>query len=131
MQIFFEVFFLSNLLNILKMADTQLKKRLKMLLAEKHYSGSEFARRCGLSVTYVNSVKTSISFDVLESICKLFPDVNLNWLVLGTPPMINTALTDLEKAQKELATLRDKIAMQQKIIELYERNENGTKTVVE
>lgn len=113
------------------MADTQLKKRLKMLLSEKHYSATEFARRCGLSVTYVNSVKTSISFDVLENIVKLFPDVNLNWLVLGTPPMLNTALSELETAQRTIASLTEKVAMQEKIISLYERNENGTKTAAE
>ncbi len=109
------------------MADTQLKRRLKMLLNEKHFSYAEFARRCNLSISYVNSVRTSISFEVLCDLTKLFPDLNLSWLITGNPPMLLTAQSELESAQKELAYLREKVTMQEDIINLMKRAESGDK----
>ena len=58
---------------------------------------------------------------------KLFPDVNLSWLITGTPPMLLTAQSELESAQKELAYLREKVTMQEDIIKLMKRAESGDK----
>jgi transcriptional regulator with XRE-family HTH domain len=98
-----------------------------MLLNEKHFSYAEFARRCNLSISYVNSVRTSLSFEVLCDLSKLFPDLNLAWLITGNPPMLLTAQSELESAQKELTYLRDKVAMQEDIIRLMKRSESGDK----
>lgn len=97
-----------------------------MLLADQRITAAEFARKCGLSSGYVHSVRTSLSFDVLQKIAELIPTANLSWLVTGVAPMYSTALSELEKAQRENAQLRDKVSMLEKIVALYERNENGT-----
>ena len=108
------------------MADSQLKERLKKFLATERISNSDFGRMTGTSASYVTSVKTSISFDMLAKIQKINPRLNLAWLILGTPPMYTDDNTELETAHKEIAALRKEVAMLQKIVDLYERNENGT-----
>lgn len=110
------------------MADKQIKRRLKMLLDAKHISAVDFSRNCGLSSGYVTSLKGSMSFDVLRKLANFIPDANLTWLITGTPPMLSTAITELEKAQKTIDELNEKVAMLQKIVSLYERNENGENT---
>ena len=108
------------------MADSQLKETLKKFLATERISNSDFGRMTGTSASYVTSVKTSISFDMLAKIVKINPRLNLSWLILGTPPMYTDDHTAIETAQKEIAMLKEKVAMLQKIVDLYERNENGT-----
>ena len=98
-----------------------------MLLKDQRITPAEFSRKCGLSSGYVHSVRTSLSFDVLQKIAELIPTANLSWLVTGTPPMYSTALSELEKVKRENDQLREKVSMLEKIIALYERNENGTK----
>lgn len=110
------------------MAENQLKRRLKMLLEVKHITAAEFSRRNGLSSGYVNCVKDSISFDVMRKLVAMIPDANLSWLITGEPPMLSSALSDIEKANRTIEQLSKENAMLQKIIDLYERNENGKKT---
>lgn len=110
------------------MIENQLKERLKKFLNSERISFSEFGRLTGTSASYVTSVKTSISFDMLAKIVKLCPRLNLQWLVLGTGAMYSNDNTELETAHKEIAALHKEVAMLQKIVELYERNENGTST---
>lgn len=110
------------------MVDKQLKRRLKMLLDAKHISAVDFSRNLGLSSGYVTSLKGSMSFDVLRKLANFIPDANITWLITGTPPMLSSAVSELEKAKKTIDELSEKVAMLQKIVSLYERDENGKKT---
>lgn len=105
------------------MTETELQKRLKNFLSAERITNSEFGRLTGTSASYVTSVKTSISFSMLEKIQNLNPQLNINWLIFGTGSMYRGDSAELETAKRELITLREKVAMLQKIVDLYERNE--------
>jgi transcriptional regulator with XRE-family HTH domain len=63
------------------------KERLTAFLRSKGINNSEFGRRTGTSSAYVSSIRQSISTDVLEKIAQAFPDLNVEWLLLGTGEM--------------------------------------------
>lgn len=110
------------------MTDTQLKERVKKFLAAEKITNSEFGKITGTSASYVTSIKTSMSFDMVAKLLKINPRLNLEWLIVGTPPMYSNDNTELKTAQKEIADLRKEISYLQKIVALYEGNTNGTTT---
>lgn len=107
------------------MAETELQKRLKNFLATERISNSEFGRLTGTSASYVNSVKTSISFAMLEKIQNLNPQLNINWLIFGTGQMYRGESAELESLKRENIALREKVALLQKIVDLHERTETS------
>lgn len=104
-----------------------LKDRVKKFLLQERISNSEFAHRAGVSHAYTNSIKKNIGLDVLAKIVEINPAVNLSWLLFGIGSMYTNDTATIEKLQRENRELSDKVAMLQKIVTLYERNENGTK----
>ena len=110
------------------MIDTELQERLKKFLNAQRISNSEFGRLTGTSASYVNSVKSSISFPMLRKIQEINPRLNLGWLIFGVGTMYTNDNAALETALKENAALRKEIAYLQKIVELYDGNRNGQKT---
>ena len=107
------------------MAETELQKRLKNFLSTERISNSEFGRLTGTSASYVNSVKTSISFAMLEKIQNLNPQLNINWLIFGTGQMYRGESAELESLKRENIALREKVALLQKIVDLHERTETS------
>lgn len=105
--------------------DKTLKDRVKRFLTVERLSYSEFGRMAGVSAAYVNSIKKSISFEMLEKIKNINPRLNINWLLWGEGAMFSSDLTLLKKVEDENKILKDKVAMLEKIIALYERNENA------
>lgn len=106
------------------MADSQLQDRLKKFLSAERISNSEFGRLTGTSASYVTSVKTSISFSMLEKIQNLNPQLNINWLIFGSGSMYRGDSAELETLKKENIALREKVALLQKIVDL----QDATKT---
>ena len=109
------------------MIDSQLKERVKKFLIFCRVSNSEFAEIAGVTPAYINSIKKNISFDILEKLTEINPRLNLSWLLWGKGEML-TDLSTLQKLEQENENLKRENAYLQKIISLYERNENGTKT---
>lgn len=70
-----------------KIKEQDIRDRMKMLAKVKAGSIRQFEKECGLSATYINTM-------VLPSISKLrllmqrYPDVNLEWLLLGNGSML-------------------------------------------
>lgn len=104
-----------------------LKDRVKKFLLQERISNSEFARKAGVSLAYTNSIKKNIGLDVLTKIVDINPAVNLSWLLFGIGSMYTNDTATIEKLQRENRELSDKVAMLQKIVQLYERTESGTK----
>lgn len=101
-----------------------LKDRVKRFLEMEGLSNSEFAEMAGVSNAYVNSIKKNLSFEMLEKLYKINPKVSMPWLLWGAGEMYSN--NDTVKAlQDENAYLREKVAMLQKIVSLYERNESA------
>ena len=88
-------------------------KRIEKLLIQKGLSASEFSKKINIqrsSVSHILNGRNKPSLEVITKICKVFPDVKLNWLVLGennknpsSPTQIksknidNTNSSDVEK----------------------------------
>lgn len=106
------------------MTETQLQQRLKKFLSAERISNSEFGRLTGTSASYVTSVKTSISFKMLEKIQNINPQLNINWLIFGTGEMYRGESAALESIKRENIALREKVSLLQKIVDLHEKNEN-------
>ena len=105
--------------------DNALKDRVKKFLEIERISNSEFAEIAGVSAAYVNSIKKNLSFEILEKLYKINPRVSISWLLWGAGEMYNNNASTIKSLQDENAQLREKVAMLQKIVSLYERNENA------
>lgn len=90
-----------------------INKRIQKLLIQKGLSASEFSKKINIqrsSVSHILNGRNKPSLEVITKICKVFPDVKLDWLVLGennenpsSPPPIkskniqNTSSSEVEK----------------------------------
>ncbi len=104
-----------------------LKQRVKKFLSTERIGSTEFAKLAGVSTAYTNSIKKNIGLDVLAKIVEINPAVNLSWLLFGIGAMYNNDNTRIAQLQKDNKELSDKVALLQKVITLYERNENAKK----
>lgn len=64
------------------------KERLREYIKTLNISEREFCRQIGVSVSYVNSIRTSIQPDKMKSIGEKFPDLNPIWLLTGDGEML-------------------------------------------
>jgi transcriptional regulator with XRE-family HTH domain len=104
-----------------------LKERVKKFLESERISHSQFAKDAGVSDAYVNSIKKNMSFEMLKKLHDVNPRVSIAWLLWGVGEMYNNNASTLKSLQDENAILREKVTYLQKIVELYERNENAKK----
>lgn len=65
--------------------DTDIKARLEKFIENKGVSVSKFEAVCGLGNGYVRKVKSSIGSEKLADILRIYPDLDLYWLLTGTP----------------------------------------------
>lgn len=66
------------------------KERLREYIKTLNISEREFCRQIGVSVSYVNSIRTSIQPDKMKAITERFPDLNPIWLLTGNGEMLQT-----------------------------------------
>lgn len=66
---------------------SNVKERLLKFIQSISITTAEFERRIGVSGGYVSNISKSIQPDKLEKISKEFPELNINWLLLGNGPM--------------------------------------------
>jgi SOS-response transcriptional repressor LexA len=59
------------------------KERLVSFLKYKKLSHAKFQESIGTSNGYVNSIRQSIQPDKLEKIAKVYPELNISWLLVG------------------------------------------------
>ncbi len=73
------------------------KDRLKKYLEFKDIGQTKFADSIGVSSGYVNAIRKSIQPDKILKIKEAYPDLNIDWLLYGSEPMIyNNAIIDNE-----------------------------------
>jgi len=61
-------------------------ERILHFLQEKGISKSAFAEAAGInkaSLSHIESGRNKVSLNIIESFSKLYPDVDLNWLIQG------------------------------------------------
>lgn len=64
------------------------KERLKEFIRYKNISISEFCRSISVSTGFVSSLATSIQPEKIERITLNYPDLNIEWLLIGKGDMI-------------------------------------------
>lgn len=64
------------------------KQRLIKYLDTKKITKAYFVRAIGVSNSYINNMRQSISPDKLEKILEQFPDLNTTWLLTGDGDML-------------------------------------------
>jgi hypothetical protein len=122
--------------------------RLKEYIDFKGISVAGFERSIGMSnASFGKSLKNggTIGADKLEIILKIYPDLNINWLISGNGEMLlhpgqknesppNYGKIIYESQEKIILTLQETIDIQQRYIKLLEKdlaNQNVEKQPVE
>ena len=92
-----------------------INKRIKKLLIEKGVSASQFSKKINVqrsSISHIINGRNKPSLEIITKICKVYPEVKLDWLILGEnyetePP---TPL-DSENVQKNNSSNVQKIVL--------------------
>lgn len=70
--------------------ENTVKERLVTFLRYKRITQRAFVTMLGLSGAYINSIRKSISPEVMLGIAKHFPELNRDWLLYGEGEMLKT-----------------------------------------
>jgi len=63
-----------------------INERIQKLLIEKGISASEFSKKIDVqrsSISHIINGRNKPSLEIVTKICKVYPDVKLDWLILG------------------------------------------------
>lgn len=63
----------------------KINERIQKILVQKGLSASEFSKKINIqrsSMSHILNGRNKPSLEIITKICKVFPDVKLNWLVL-------------------------------------------------
>ena len=89
--------------------------RIKDIIKLSGLSDRAFALKCGINQqTLFNQLKgiRAISLDTVISICKTFPEISRDWLLLGEGDMFKSQSRETERINKlvdTIATLQESI----------------------
>lgn len=94
------------------------KERILAFIKAKSISQKKFEEAAGLSNGYVNNLKSAPSSTILQRIFGAYPDLNEQWLLTGTGPMLKDGGGEGEQGgEPSLATLVGEIAAQRRLTE--------------
>lgn len=66
----------------------EISDRLKQYIRFKRTNNATFQRTIGVSNSFINNISKSIGAEVLQSISRNYPDLNIDWLLDGQGEMI-------------------------------------------
>ena len=98
--------------------------RIKDIIKLSGLSDRAFALKCGINQqTLFNQLKgiRAISLDTVISICKTFPEISRDWLLLGEGDMFKSQSRETERINKlvdTIATLQESINAKSETIAL-------------
>lgn len=102
------------------------KEKIKYYLEKKGISKNKFYTQTGLSVGFLDS-GNSLGVDKAKVIINTYPDLNLDWLVLGEGEMIRESATTrkqnieiLQEKERTIALLEENAALLRKQAALLE-----------
>lgn len=64
------------------------KERIKIFAKSQEKSVRAFEIKCGLTIGYINAIRTSIQPDKIQSIASHYPTLNTGWLMTGSGEML-------------------------------------------
>lgn len=75
-----------------------IKERIQTLIKALDLSGREFCKSIGQSDSWNRMIGTTIGLDIVRTILRTYPNININWLVLGEGDIfIENTTTDLKE----------------------------------
>ena len=92
-----------------------INKRIEKLLKEKGISASEFSKKINVqrsSISHIINGRNKPSLEIVTKICKVYPDIKLDWLIFGenyessSPSPMNS-----KNIQKDYSTDVEKIIL--------------------
>lgn len=105
-----------------------IKQRLISFIDYRCHSVAEFERLCGLTPSYIGSMRKAPSADKLKQMTDTFPELNVNWILYGEGTMLKDSHKDLlssaqsveipNKVWDELKKMTETINSQQKTIQI-------------
>jgi bacteriophage CI repressor len=93
-----------------KIDNTEVAKRIAELIEYSGMKVADFAERVGIqksAVSHLISGRNKPSFEVLSSMLILFPELNPDWLILGTGNMLRQTNISQPTVHTSPATLKD------------------------
>ncbi len=78
------------------------KDRLRLYIKHIESNPRAFEISIGVNNGTVGKINTSIKFDILERISKKYPDLNLEWLQIGTGEMLKDANPEFDSLENDL-----------------------------
>lgn len=104
--------------------EDNVKSRILKFLEYKKLNASQFSQLIGVSRNYVSSMSKSIQPDKLQSISVQFPELNIEWLLIGKGEMLrddgNNNLKNIEDMEKFLEMLRMAMEQNRALISIIE-----------
>ena len=89
--------------------------RIQKLLIEKQISASEFSKKINVqrsSISHIINGRNKPSLEIVTKICKVYPDVKLDWLIFGENYESNSPTsTNSKNIQKDYSTDVEKIIL--------------------
>lgn len=83
---------------------TELRIRVEEFITRMGLNNSQFSISIGCHPTYVGSIDENMKTDTIKTINRIYPDLSIEWLLLGTGSMLKsdegvTAVGDAANAQ--------------------------------
>lgn len=80
-----------------------IKERIQTLIKALNLSGREFCKSIGQSDSWNRMIGTTIGLDIVRTILRTYPNININWLVLGEGEIfIENTPTELQERPTKL-----------------------------
>lgn len=84
---------------------SEVKDRLLEYLKFKRMTQAEFTKLMGVSGAYIGAMRRSISDEKVNKMRKLFPDLNITWLLYGDGEMLVSEISEREAPEEYIVPL--------------------------
>ena len=91
-----------------------INNRIQKLLTEKGISASEFSNKINVqrsSISHIINGRNKPSLEIVTKICKVYPDVKLDWLIFGKNYESNSPTPDSKNTQRNYSSDVEKIIL--------------------
>lgn len=112
---------------------TTIKERIELFIKAKNLNNRKFCQTIGVSESYINSIKKVLSLEKILLISKYFPELNMDWLMLGRGEMLREKSENnpVSSSQEDTIILRGYLETQKKLIEMLEKENKELKKQLE
>ena len=100
-----------------------MKDRIKQFIDHKHLSVREFERNCGISNGLIKNMEKSFGKKTQRKIFDAYPELNPEWLILGTGEMLRTPQNSINILNGDNNTNNGQISVLENNVEQL-KNEN-------